>query len=169
MNTDLSRIDTEQRNPRTAHIDTLSTLEMAALINQEDHRCAEAVKAVLPEIARSVDLIYDQLCKGGRLFYCGAGTSGRLGVLDAAECPPTYGVDPGLVIGLIAVGIMSAKMKTVRSQSHASDYVRPGSMQLTNQRDIFLYSHVSRRAKPKQTSSGGSRGGGSRGGAGGRL
>ena len=101
---ELSRLDTEQRNPRTSHIDTLPTLEMVTLINEEDHRCADAVQAVLPEIARSIDVIYDKIRQGGRLFYCGAGTSGRLGVLDAAECPPTYGVDPGLVVALIAGG-----------------------------------------------------------------
>ena len=104
MSINLNRLDTEQRNPRTTHIDTLPTLEMVSLINEEDHRCAEAVKAVLPEIARCVDIIYEKLSAGGRLFYCGAGTSGRLGVLDAAECPPTYGVDPGLVVALIAGG-----------------------------------------------------------------
>lgn len=138
MNTDLSRIDTEQRNPATAHIDTLSTLEMAALINQEDHRCAEAVKAVLPEIARSVDLIYDQLRKGGRLFYCGAGTSGRLGVLDAAECPPTYGVDPGLVIGLIAGGPDAL----LRAVEHAEDNTDLGRQDLASHdfsvRDVLV-------------------------------
>ena len=138
MNTDLSRIDTEQRNPATAHIDTLSTLEMAALINQEDHRCAEAVKAVLPEIARSVDLIYDQLRKGGRLFYCGAGTSGRLGVLDAAECPPTYGVDPGLVIGLIAGGPDAL----LRAVEHAEDSADLGRHDLASHdfsaRDVLV-------------------------------
>ncbi|MGN0801929.1 MAG: N-acetylmuramic acid 6-phosphate etherase [Candidatus Faecivicinus sp.] len=101
---ELRKIDTEQRNPLTLQIDTLSTLEMASLINSEDHKCAEAVRAVLPEIARSIDIIYERIHSGGRLFYCGAGTSGRLGVLDAAECPPTYGVDPGLVVGLIAGG-----------------------------------------------------------------
>ena len=138
MNTDISRIDTEQRNPATAHIDTLSTLEMAALINQEDHRCAEAVKAVLPEIARSVDLIYDQLRKGGRLFYCGAGTSGRLGVLDAAECPPTYGVDPGLVIGLIAGGPDAL----LRAVEHAEDNTNLGRQDLASHdfsaRDVLI-------------------------------
>lgn len=75
----------------------------------------------------------------------------------------------GLLIGLVAVGIMASQMKTVRQQNAASDYVRAGSMQLTNQRDIFLYSHVSRTAKPKSNSSGGGHGGGSRGGAGGRI
>ena len=101
---ELKKLDTEQRNPRTMHIDTLSTIDMVRLINEEDHRCAEAVQEVLPEIARSVDLIYDCIHQGGRLFYAGAGTSGRLGVLDAAECPPTYGVSPDLVVGLIAGG-----------------------------------------------------------------
>ena len=104
MAVELRKIDTEQRNPRTMHIDTLSTLEMVKLINDEDHRVAEAVARVLPEIARAVDIIYEQLRQGGRLFYCGAGTSGRLGVLDAVECPPTYGVSPELVVGLIAGG-----------------------------------------------------------------
>ena len=101
---ELNRLDTEKRNSRTMNIDQLSTLEMVTVINDEDHRCAEAVKTVLPQIAQSIDTIYTQLSNGGRLFYCGAGTSGRLGVLDAAECPPTFGVDPGLVVALIAGG-----------------------------------------------------------------
>ncbi len=109
---ELNRLDTEQRNAASANIDQLSTEEMVRLINREDHRCAEAVALVLPEIARSVDLIEGQLRKGGRLFYAGAGTSGRLGVLDAAECPPTYGVSPDLVVGLIAGG-PSAFLKAV--------------------------------------------------------
>ena len=104
MGVELKKIDTEQRNPRTMQIDTLPTLEMITLINEEDHKCAEAVREVLPQIAQSIDTIYEKIRNGGRLFYCGAGTSGRLGVLDAAECPPTYGVDPGLVVGLIAGG-----------------------------------------------------------------
>ena len=123
MNTELSRMDTERRNPRTANIDTLSTQDMVALINSEDHLCAEAVREVLPEIARSIDLIYGQLKAGGRLFYCGAGTSGRLGVLDAAECPPTYGVDPGLVVGLIAGG-PSAFLKAVEHAEDSADLGR---------------------------------------------
>ena len=119
MNTELNRIDTEQRNPLTAKIDTLTTLEMASLINAEDHHCAEAVQKVLPEIARSIDLIYEKIRTGGRLFYCGAGTSGRLGILDAAECPPTYGVDPGMVVALIAGG-PGAMLKAVeRSEDNA--------------------------------------------------
>ena len=112
MNTELSKLDTEKRNLRSMNIDSLSTAEMVKLINSEDRLCAEAVNAVLSETARSIDIIYDKLRSGGRLFYCGAGTSGRLGVLDAAECPPTYGVDPDLVVGLIAGG-QSAILKAV--------------------------------------------------------
>ena len=100
----LSHLQTEQRNPASMHIDRMETLDMLRVINQEDHHVAEAVEKELPNIAKAVDLIYAQLKNGGRLIYCGAGTSGRLGVLDASECPPTYGVDPGMVVGLIAGG-----------------------------------------------------------------
>jgi N-acetylmuramic acid 6-phosphate etherase len=95
---------TEQRNPASAHIDEVSTQEMLAIINGEDARVAPAVERELPLIAQAVDLINSALTSGGRLFYLGAGTSGRLGVLDAAECPPTFGTDPNLVQGLIAGG-----------------------------------------------------------------
>ena len=104
MAVELDKIATEQRNPRTAHIDELSTLDMVTLINSEDHRVADAVQEVLPEIAAAVDLIADRLSNGGRLVYVGCGTSGRLGILDASECPPTYNVSPELVQGLIAGG-----------------------------------------------------------------
>ena len=101
---ELKKIATEQRNPDTMHIDTLSTLDMVKLINREDHKVAEAVGLVAEKIAQAVDVIADRLGKGGRLIYCGAGTSGRLGVLDAVECPPTYSTDPEMVQGLIAGG-----------------------------------------------------------------
>lgn len=101
---DLKKIATEQRNPNTMNIDTLSTLEMVRLINREDHKVAEAVSLVADKIAQAVDLIADRLRKGGRLIYCGAGTSGRLGILDAVECPPTYSTDPEMVQCLMAGG-----------------------------------------------------------------
>ena len=101
---ELQKIATEQCNPNSVNIDTLSTLEMVKLINREDHKVAEAVGLVAETIARAVDLIADRLGKGGRLIYCGAGTSGRLGILDAVECPPTYSTDPEMVQGLIAGG-----------------------------------------------------------------
>ena len=91
---DLRKIATEQRNPRTTHIDELSTLEMVKLINSEDHKVAEAVEAVCPQIAKAVDVIAERLREGGRLIYVGCGTSGRLGILDAVECPPTYSTEP---------------------------------------------------------------------------
>lgn len=102
---ELKKIATEQRNPNTMNIDTLPTLDMIKLINQEDHRVAEAVALVTDKIAEAVDVIADRLSKGGRLIYCGAGTSGRLGILDAVECPPTYSTEPEMVQALMAGGV----------------------------------------------------------------
>ena len=101
---ELKRIATEQRNQNTMNIDTLPTLDMIRLINREDYKVAEAVSLVTDKIAEAVDLIADRLSKGGRLIYCGAGTSGRLGILDAVECPPTYSTDPEMVQSLMAGG-----------------------------------------------------------------
>ena len=101
---ELQKIATEQRNPNTMNIDTLSTLDMVKLINREDHRVAEAVALVTGKIAEAVDVIAARLSTGGRLIYCGAGTSGRLGILDAVECPPTYSTDPETVQALMAGG-----------------------------------------------------------------
>lgn len=95
---------TEQINPETRDIDRMSTEDIAAAINRQDAGVHEAVAKEIPRIAMAVDMIAASLRQGGRLFYIGAGTSGRLGVLDASECPPTYGVDPGLVTGIIAGG-----------------------------------------------------------------
>lgn len=95
---------TEETNPKTKDIDRRSTLEIVSLINQEDRTVADAVSLVLDRVAEAVDLIVSRLKSGGRLIYVGAGTSGRLGVLDASECPPTYGVSPDLVCGVIAGG-----------------------------------------------------------------
>lgn len=95
---------TEARNPHTAAIDELGTLDVLRLLNAEDATVAEVVRAALPQLALAVEAIVAGMRQGGRLIYVGAGTSGRLGVLDAAECPPTFGVAPGQVIGLIAGG-----------------------------------------------------------------
>lgn len=100
----LDSIFTEQRNENTANIDQMETLEMLRLINREDQKVALAVEKVLEQIAKAVDVISEKLYQGGRLVYCGCGTSGRLGILDAVECPPTFGTDPDLVVGLIAGG-----------------------------------------------------------------
>ena len=95
---------TEQENPRTRGLSEMPTLEILRLMNDEDARVAAAVREVLPEVARAVEGIVERLRAGGRLFYIGTGTSGRLGVLDASECPPTFGVPPDLVQGIIAGG-----------------------------------------------------------------
>lgn len=100
----LSTLDTEQRNPETMGIDLADSLEIVRLINREDQKVALKVGNKLPEIARAVDLVRDAFSVGGRLIYFGAGTSGRLGVLDASECPPTFGVMPEQVQGYIAGG-----------------------------------------------------------------
>jgi len=100
----LGSLTTEARNLNSEHIDELSTLEMLTVINKEDATVATAVASQLSEIAHAVDLITERFAQGGRLFYIGAGTSGRLGVLDASECPPTFSVPPNLVQGLIAGG-----------------------------------------------------------------
>ncbi|GAA0109073.1 N-acetylmuramic acid 6-phosphate etherase [Clostridium tertium] len=101
---DLEKLTTESRNQNTIDIDKVSTLEMVRKINNEDKKVAEAVEAELPKIAEAIDGIVKGMHKGGRLIYIGAGTSGRLGVLDASECPPTYGVSEELVQGIIAGG-----------------------------------------------------------------
>jgi N-acetylmuramic acid 6-phosphate etherase len=95
---------TEQENPRTREIASRSALEIVRLMNDEDARVASAVSQVLPDVARAVEGVVERLRAGGRLFYIGTGTSGRLGVLDASECPPTFGVSPELVQGIIAGG-----------------------------------------------------------------
>ncbi len=104
MRKDYDLLKTEQINQSTKDIDKLSTLDMLRAINDEDKKVAQAVEAELPNIARAVDIIADAISHGGHLIYIGAGTSGRLGVVDASECPPTYGVDPTLVRGIIAGG-----------------------------------------------------------------
>lgn len=108
----LDKLPTEQRNPNTGCIDRLPTLEMVRLINDEDKKVAFAVERELPRIAEAVDAIYEALKAGGRLIYCGCGTSGRLGILDAVECPPTYSTEPDMVQGVIAGG-ESALFKAV--------------------------------------------------------
>ncbi|MDF2718858.1 MAG: murQ [Paenibacillus sp.] len=104
MNISLERLITERQNERTRDIDKVSTVRMLELMNDEDERIAAAVRRTIPEIGKAVDMIVARFRLGGRLFYVGAGTSGRLGILDASECPPTFGTNPELVQGIIAGG-----------------------------------------------------------------
>src|ERR1039458_3208013 len=122
----LGSLITEARNPHSEHIDELSTLEMLTVINNEDATVAAAVASQLPEVAQAVDVIAERFAEGGRLFYIGAGTSGRLGVLDASECPPTFSVPPALVQGLIAGGDAALR----ESSEQAADSPEEGAHDL---------------------------------------
>jgi N-acetylmuramic acid 6-phosphate etherase len=101
---DLSALTTEASNPQTEQLDAMSVEDLLTVMNAEDRRVPEVVASQIPQIARAVELAVAALRSGGRLVYLGAGTSGRLGVLDAAECPPTFGTDPSAVVGLLAGG-----------------------------------------------------------------
>lgn len=105
-----AELTTERVNPHTQMIDECTTEEMLHLLNQEDAKVPAAVAAEIPQITKAVDILYRSLKNGGRMFYIGAGTSGRLGVLDASECPPTFGVDPLLVQGHIAGGDIALRV-----------------------------------------------------------
>src|SRR5512141_2540972 len=114
---------TERRNPRTASIDLASPLEIVDVINTEDHMGPDAVASQREQIAAAVSIAEECFRKGGRLFYVGAGTSGRLGVLDASECPPTFGTHPEMVQGIIAGGTPAL----TRSQEGAEDVAENGA------------------------------------------
>ncbi len=117
---------TEQRNSESEHIDEMSSLEIVELMNREDRKLADAMAAVSTEIAAAVDAVVAAMRAGGRLIYMGAGTSGRLGVLDASECPPTFDTDPEQVVGLIAGGHGAL----VRSIEGAEDFPEVGANDL---------------------------------------
>jgi N-acetylmuramic acid 6-phosphate etherase len=121
MKINLNELTTEERNPNTTEIDRLSTEEMIRLINEEDKKVAFAVEKEVKNIAKAVDIISEKLYEGGRLIYLGAGTSGRLGILDASECPPTYGTPPEMIQGLIAGGY-DAVFKAVEGAEDNKEY-----------------------------------------------
>ncbi|MEX0686091.1 MAG: N-acetylmuramic acid 6-phosphate etherase [Balneolales bacterium] len=101
---ELEQLETEQRNPETLHIDLAEAREIASIMNRQDKLVADCVEQKLDAIAKAIDIVCNALKSGGRLLYIGSGTSGRLGVLDASECPPTFGTDPSQVVGIIAGG-----------------------------------------------------------------
>lgn len=129
---------TEQNNPDTKNIDQVSTLEAVRLINNEDKKVAQAVEKVLPEIAQSVDKIVERLKNGGRLFYIGTGTSGRLGVLDASEIPPTYGVSYELVQGIIAGGYDALYKATEASEDNHEQGAKDLQMRGLTEKDAVV-------------------------------
>lgn len=126
----LSQLVSEQRNPATMDLDKLSSLELVAKLNEQDKQVPLAIEKELPQIAKAVDAISEAFTSGGKLIYVGAGTSGRLGILDASECPPTFGVDESMVTGLIAGGHEAI----FRSREGAEDSVEQGQTDLTNQK-----------------------------------
>ncbi len=131
-------LSTEQRNPASAHIDEASTLRILELLNQEDRKVPRAVNAVLPQVAEAVDLVAGALRSGGRLFYAGAGTSGRLGVLDAAECPPTFGTAPETVQGIIAGGEGALLCAAERAEDRPEDGATELRRRRLSARDIVM-------------------------------
>jgi len=145
LHTQLQQLVSEGRNPRTTDIDLMSSLEIVTTINAEDHGVAAAVGEVLPQVAAAVDAIVAAFNAGGRLIYIGAGTSGRLGVLDASECPPTFGVPPTMVVGLIAGGLDAL----VNASEGAEDRVEAGAADLAaiglSARDVVVGIAVSGR------------------------
>ena len=142
---ELSRLVTEQRNPRSRRLDRLSTPQVLRLMNREDSRVPGAVAREIPKISKAVDLIVERLLRGGRIFYVGAGTSGRLGVLDAAECPPTFGTPRTLVQGIIAGG----RRALVRSVEGAEDDAKAAAAALRKRKvgakDVVVGIMASRR------------------------
>ena len=138
MYIEFNGLTTEERNVNSRNIDTMTTLEMMETINNEDKLVAQAIEKQLPNIAKAVDIIAEGLLKGGRLIYIGAGTSGRIGILDASECPPTYGTDPSMVQGIIAGG-MEAILKAAEG---AEDREEEGQLDLKrisfNENDLLV-------------------------------
>ena len=134
----LEQLLTEQTNPASAAIDTVTTEAALRIINREDAKVAVAVEREIPAIARAVDAIADAIGRGGRLFYLGAGTSGRLGVLDAAEIPPTFGAPPELIIGIIAGGDAAVSRATEASEDDPATGARDLTKHGFTARDVLV-------------------------------
>ena len=134
----LENLLTEQPNPASASIDALATEDMLRVINAEDRKVADAVASEIPAIARAVEAIVASFRQGGRLFYIGAGTSGRLGVLDASECPPTFGVPAGMVQGIIAGGEPALSRATEASEDDPASGARDLSASGFTARDALV-------------------------------
>ncbi len=133
-----SHLITEKINPRTSNIDECSSLQIIELISKEDKRVADAVSEQKGNLAKAVDLIVDRLSAGGRLFFIGAGTSGRLGVMEAAECPPTFGTKPSLIRGIIAGGKKAFWRSIEGGEDSRAESQRALSKLGLNRRDIVI-------------------------------
>lgn len=137
MDTNGSEWKTEQVHPRTGELDQMRSYAIVQIMNEEDRRVSEAVKPLLPDISRVIDRIAESIRCGGRLFYIGAGTSGRLGVLDASECPPTFGTEPDLVQGIIAGGDHALRF-SVEGAEDSAEAGRQDLIQRSFSRSDFL-------------------------------
>jgi N-acetylmuramic acid 6-phosphate etherase len=141
----LKELTTEQRNPRTGRIDLAATTKILELMNDEDATVAACVRRAIPDVARAVELVTAAFRAGGRLFYAGAGTSGRLGILDAAECPPTFGVEPEMVQGIIAGGRDTVFRSREGVEDHESAGVEDVAAHGVGPRDVLVGVAASRR------------------------
>lgn len=135
---DLTKLTTETRNEKTMNLDSMTPLEIATIMNEEDNKVVAAVHEVLPQVATVIEWCTDSLRKGGRIIYMGAGTSGRLGLLDAVECPPTFGTSPDTVVGLIAGG-NDAFIKAVEGAEDSETLGREDLVTLNlNRNDVVI-------------------------------
>ncbi len=141
----LSSLTTESRNPRTLDIDLAPTEEILRLLNEEDRRVPDIVREAIPRLAVIVDHVADAFTRGGSLYYAGAGTSGRLGVLDAAECPPTYGTPPHQVVGLIAGGHETLVLSREGVEDREEEGIRAVDEHEVGERDVLVGISASRR------------------------
>ena len=135
---DLARLPTEARNPATENLDSLTPFDLCRVIHASDREALAAVELELPRIARAIEAISARLEAGGRLFYLGAGTSGRLGVLDASECPPTYNTPPGLVQGLVAGGDAALRRSVERAEDDESQGRRDLEQRAFSLKDVLV-------------------------------
>src|SRR5690554_7388362 len=135
---DISKITTEKRNDLTKNIDFLSTKEIIKIINKEDEKVTQAVKIALPQIELVINEVVNAFENDGRLVYIGAGTSGRIGVLDASECPPTFGVPESMVVGLIAGGDYALRHAVENIEDSREDAVKDLEAINFNENDILV-------------------------------
>jgi N-acetylmuramic acid 6-phosphate etherase len=142
---ELAGLSTESRNPDTQNLDTMTTREILEAMNREDRKVPEVLAAAIPQIEQVVERVVQALSKGGRLLYIGAGTSGRLGVLDAAECPPTFGTDPWQVQGFIAGGYDALVRAVEGAEDNPDGVLHDYEMCCINEEDVVVGITASRR------------------------
>ncbi len=134
----LDRLGTEQVNPNSLHMDTASADEFLTMLSRANFEAAQAVQDAQPMLEKALDLVREKMLSGGRLIYCGAGTSGRLGVLDASECPPTFGVPNGLVVGVMAGGDRALRFSSESTEDHEEIGVQDMQNIALNEKDVLV-------------------------------